>query len=534
MTAYVYDDTILVVDSGLMFPEEEMLGVDIVIPDITFLEENSDKIAAILLTHGHEDHIGALPYVLRRIDVPVWGTKLTLGFVNNKLSEHKLSATSRLNEYSPGDNLEFGPFKVEVVGVSHSIPGAVGLLLRTPVGLVAHTGDFKFDQSPVDGNLTDFGLLAKAGVEGVQVLMCDVTNVEKPGFTTSESSVGQSFDGIFAGAPGRILVASFASNIHRVQQVYNIASKYSKKVVVIGRSMAANCKIAEDLGYLHVPINTRASVNDLENLPHDQVVVMTTGSQGEPLSALSKMAQEEHKHIKIQPGDTVIISASAIPGNENLVYRTINRLFKHGAQVLYEPFTKVHTSGHGSRDDIRLMINLLRPKYVIPVHGEQRHIAKFQELARGMGYSDTNIIKLSIGDVLEVEEDSAEITGSVQSGSVMVDGIGVGDVEDFVLRDRMHLSQDGIVICVVGLDVVSGDLLSGPDVFSRGFAVEEAVDEWLDEAKDLIIAKLDEFEATDYKESLDEIKTAIRKAVGKLFYEKTRRRPVIVPIIMEI
>lgn len=534
MTAYMYEDAIIVVDAGLMFPEEEMLGVDIVIPDITFLEENADKILGILLTHGHEDHIGALPYVLRRIDVPVWGTKLTLGFVNNKLSDHKLSSVTWLNEYVPGDQLEFGPFKVEIVRVSHSIPGAVGLLIRTPVGTVAHTGDFKFDQSPVDGNLTDFGRLARAGEEGVAVLMCDVTNVEKAGFTISESAVGQSLERIFAAATGRLLVAAFASNIHRVQQVYNIASKLEKKVVVIGRSMASNCKIAEDLGYLHVPINTRATVNDLEHLPLDKVVVMTTGSQGEPLSALSKMAQEEHKHIKIQPGDTVIISANAIPGNENLVHRTINRLFRHGAQVVYEPFTTVHASGHGSRDDIRLMINLLKPKAIVPVHGEQRHISRFHELAAGMGYSKDSVPALAIGDVLEVDEDGAKIVDKVQSGSVMVDGIGVGDVEDFVLRDRMHLSQDGIIVCAVGLDLSTGDILSGPDVFSRGCAAEEVMEDWMEDAKNLIVDKLDEFDVSDFGESLDEIKTVIRKSVAKLFYERTRRRPIVVPVIMEI
>ncbi len=534
MTSYVWDDQIIVVDAGLMFPEEEMLGVDIVIPDITFLEENVDKVRGIILTHGHEDHIGALPYILKRIDAPVFGTPLTIGFVKNKLAEHKLLEIARLNEVGAGDVLELGDFTVELVRVSHSIPDAIGLVINTPVGTVVQSSDFKFDQSPIDGNLADVNRLASVGSSGVRVLLIDTTNVEKAGFTPSESLVGDAFEKIFLEAKGRVIVAAFASNIHRIQQIYNIARKLGKRVAVVGRSMAENSRIAEELGYLVVPEGTRLKIDEIDDVKPNETVIITTGSQGEPLSALSRIAMDEHKKIKIEKGDAVIISATPIPGNEDLVLRTINRLFRQGAEVYYEPYSKVHVSGHGNQEDIRLMLNLLKPEYLIPVHGEQRHYSKFLDLVCSMGYDADCVFRMSPGDVLEIDGREAKIVGRVQAGSVMVDGLGVGDVEDVVLRDRAHLAQDGVVIAVMGVEAGTKTVVSGPDIFSRGFAGDEFGEDLFEEAKVRVLDKLEEFEVWDVQGEFDEIKATIRKVLAKLIYEKTHRRPMIVPILMEL
>ncbi len=534
MTAYVLDEQILVVDAGLMFPEEEMLGVDIVIPDVTYLEQNSEKVVGIILTHGHEDHIGALPYVLKRLDVPVYGTALTLGFVANKLDEHNLLEVTRLKEIQAGDVLELGDFAVECVQMSHSIPDAIGLVIRTPVGIAVQSGDFKFDQTPIDGNLTDAARLARVGEDGVLVLLCDTTNVEKSGFTPSESLVGQTFEKAFAAATGRIIIAAFASNIHRVQQVYDVASRHGRRVAVIGRSMAENCRIAEELGYLIVPEGARLRIDELDNVEPSETVIMTTGSQGEPLSALSRMALAEHRNISIAHGDTVIISATPIPGNEDLVLRTINRLYKQGAEVLYEPFAPVHASGHGNQEDIKLMLNLLKPRYILPVHGEQRHVSKFSVLAESMGFAEDSVFCLAPGDVFETDGESAKLGDKVQAGSVMVDGLGVGDVEDVVLRDRWHLAQDGVVIAVVGVEKSTRSVVTGPDVFSRGFVGEDQAEGLLDEAKSVVLAKLDEFRDSGSLEEFDEIRSACRKALAKLIYSRIHRRPMIVPIVMEV
>jgi len=533
MTAYRYGDQILVVDAGLMFPEEEMLGVDIVIPDITYLEENVEKILGIVLTHGHEDHVGALPYVLRRIDVPVYGTSLTLGLVANKLAEHNLLDYARLYEVRPGTILELGDFKVEYVRMTHSIPDASGLIIKTPVGNVVMTGDFKFEQAPIYGERVDISRLVRIGDEGVLVLLCDTTNVEKQGFTPSETVVAETFDKIFATAPGRIIVAVFASNIYRVQMVYNTASKYGRRVALIGRSMAENCRIAEELGYLQVSDTVRLRPDEIAQADPREVVIVTTGSQGEPLSALSKMAMEEHKQVKITEGDTVIISATPIPGNEDLILRTINRLFQQGAEVIYEPYAKVHVSGHGNQEDIKLMLNILRPTYIVPVHGEQRHFSKFTKLAESMGYTADHVFRMSPGDVLEVVDGRACLNGKVNAGNVMVDGLGVGDVADVVLRDRRHLSQDGIVIAVIGVDKTTRQVVSGPDFLSRGFVGEELVGELLDGVRGVVLAKLEQFADTDIEE-FDEIQAALRKALAKFIYERTRRRPMVVPIVMEM
>ncbi len=534
MTAYVYDHDILVVDARLMFPEEEMLGVDIVIPDITFLLENRDNVLGIVLTHGHEDHIGALPYVLKSLDVPVFGTALTLGFVANKLDEHGLLEHARLHEIRRGGGFQLGDFTLEFVGVSHSVPDTIGLIIDTPVGTVVHSSDFKFDQTPIDGQLTDAGRLARAGERGVLLALCDVTNVEKTGFARSESEVGETLDRVFEESPGRVVIAAFASNIHRVQQVYNVAARHGRRVAVVGRSMQENCRIAEELGYLNVPDGTRLRLDELDSVEPGSTVIVTTGSQGEPLSALSRIALDEHKKISIGPGDTVIISANPIPGNEDLILRTINRLFRQGAEVLYEPYAKVHASGHGNQEDIKLMLNLLKPKYVVPVHGEQRHVAKFRSLAESVGVSRDRVFELSPGDVLEISEESAQIVDRVSAGSVMVDGLGVGDVEDVVLRDRWHLAQDGVVIIVVGVAKDSRAVVTGPDILTRGFAGEDQAEELLEEAKTVVLSKLGEFDEMKSLEEFDEIKTACRKAVAKLIYERIRRRPVIVPIVLEV
>ncbi|MHB9036305.1 MAG: ribonuclease J [Armatimonadota bacterium] len=534
MTAYVYNDQILIVDAGLMFPDEEMLGVDIVIPDITYLEENADKVLGIVLTHGHEDHIGALPYVLRRLDVPVWGTPLTLGFVSNKLREHHLDDVANLIEVQSGDVVELGDFSVEFVRVSHSIPDASGLVIKTPVGTIVQSSDFKFDQTPIDGHLADVSRLAKVGEEGVLAFLCDSTNVEKTGFTPSESIVGDTFEKIFTSAEGRIIIAAFASNIHRVQQVFNVAARHGRRVAVVGRSMADNSRIAEELGYLVVPEGARMHINELDSMDPSEVVIITTGSQGEPLSALSRMASDEHKQIKIGEGDTVIISATPIPGNEDLIMRTINRLFKQGADVVYEPFAHVHVSGHGNQEDIRLMLNLLKPKYIVPVHGEQRHYAKFVGVASVLGYSKERVFAMYPGDVLETDGDAAEINGKVAAGIVMVDGLGVGDVEDVVLRDRRHLSQDGVVIAVVGIDLNSNEVVSGPDILSRGFVGEDFSGDITEECKGVLLAKLQSFIDSGNIEALDDVKAGCRKVLAKFIYERTHRRPMIVPIVMEV
>jgi len=533
MTASRHGDQIMVVDAGLMFPEEEMLGVDIVIPDITYLEENVEKILGIVLTHGHEDHVGALPYVLRRIDVPVYGTSLTLGLVANKLAEHNLLDYARLYEVRPGTVLELGDFKVEYVRMTHSIPDASGLIIKTPAGTVVMTGDFKFEQAPIDGERVDISRLVRIGDEGVLILLCDTTNVEKQGFTPSETIVAETFDKIFATAPGRIIVAVFASNIYRVQMVYNIASKYGRRVALIGRSMAENCRIAEELGYLHVSDSVRLRPDEIAQADPREVVIVTTGSQGEPLSALSKMAMEEHKQVKITEGDTVIISATPIPGNEDLILRTINRLFQQGAEVIYEPYAKVHVSGHGNQEDIKLMLNILRPTYIVPVHGEQRHFSKFTKLAESMGYPPDHVFRMSPGDVLEVVNGKACLNGKVSAGNVMVDGLGVGDVADVVLRDRRHLSQDGIVIAVIGIDKTTRQVVSGPDFLSRGFVGEELVGETLVGAREGVLAKIEQFADTDIEE-FDEIQAALRKALAKFIYDRTHRRPMVVPIVMEM
>jgi len=533
MTAYRMDGRILVVDCGLKFPDDDMLGVDVVIPDVSFLIENAEHIEGIVLTHGHEDHIGALPYVLKQVWAPVWGTRLTLGLVRGKLEEHGLASTAELNEVAPGTRISIGPFDIELIRVTHSIPDAVSLALRTPLGVVLHTSDFKFDPTPIDGQLTDFASLSALGEEGVLVLVTDTTNVEKPGHTPSERNVGTTLDAIFRDAERRVIVASFASNVHRIQQVVDVSARYGRKVVVLGRSMASTVRVATELGYLRNAADTLVPVDELDQLPPEEITVLTTGSQGEPLSALSRMAEDEHKKIRLEPGDTVIISAHPIPGNEDLVLRTINNLFRRGATVFYDAIAPVHVSGHGNAEELRLMLSIARPQYVVPVHGEARHMVHYRNMAvRDMGYSEDRVFLLDMGDCLRFTHSGAEVVERVPAGMVLVDGIGLGDVGDVVLRDRRHLSQDGVVIITAAVDMQTGEVLAGPDIISRGFVYERESEELIEEAKQRVMQGLSE--AVSQTIEMSTLKGAIKKSASKLLYERTGRRPVVLPIILEV
>ncbi len=532
MTVFRYGDDIILVDAGLKFPEDDMLGIDLVIPDITYLVENRDKIKGIFLTHGHEDHIGALPYVLREINVPVYGTALTLGILQGKLEEAHVSGNN-LHVIKPGDRIRAGVFKLEFMRVNHSIPDSIAIAIHTPVGLVIHTGDFKIDQTPVDGQVTDFGRFAEYGNQGVLLLLADSTNAERPGFTPSEKMVGKTFDEEFGSAKNRIIVATFSSNVHRIQQIVESAAKYKRKVAVIGRSMVNVVGIAMKLGYLKVPDGLLIDIDDAHNYPNSKLVLVCTGSQGEPMSALTRMAMSDHRKVIIVPGDTIIISASPIPGNEKMVSRSIDALLQLGADVIYEKANGVHVSGHGSQEELKLMHNLVRPKFFIPVHGEYRHLVKHAKLAESLGMSKDNILIAENGAVIEVTPDKIALNGHVQAGKVLIDGLGVGDVGNIVLRDRKQLSQDGVIIVVMAMDKASGRIESGPDLVSRGFVYVRESEDLMDEARARIVNVLDKCEDENVKE-WSTIKGNVRDALGKFLFEKTRRRPMILPIIMEI
>lgn len=532
MTVFRYGDDIILIDAGLMFPEDDMLGIDLVIPDITYLLENRDKVKAIFLTHGHEDHIGALPYVLKQIDVPVYGTALTLGILQGRLRENGVS-DENLITIKPGDKIGVGAFNLEFIRVNHSIPDAVAIVIKTPIGTIIHTGDFKFDQTPVDGQVTQFNKFAEFGDAGVLALLADSTNAERPGFTQSEKMVGQTFDDEFRYARNRIIVATFSSNVHRIQQVVDSAVKYKRKVAVIGRSMINVVNIAMELGYLRIPEGVLIDIDETNNYTAEQIVIITTGSQGEPMSALTRMAMNDHKKVDIMPGDTVIISATPIPGNEKLVARTIDHLYKLGADVIYEKSNGVHVSGHASQEEIKLMHNLVRPKYFIPVHGEYRHLIKHANIAKDLGMPRENIVIAENGSVIELTKNGIGVNGKIPSGKVLVDGLGVGDVGNIVLRDRRQLSQDGIMIVVVTLDHESCTVVSGPDIVSRGFVYVREAEDLMDEAREKVQSALDRCEAGGVSE-WSSIKSAIRDSLGRFLYERTRRRPMILPIIMEI
>jgi len=533
MTAFEYDGQILVVDCGLKFPDDEMFGVDIVIPDISYLLENADAVQGIILTHGHEDHIGAIPYFLRQLNVPIWGSRLTLGFLGGKIVEHGLQDVAVLNVVEPGSRFNIGLFDIDTIRVSHSIPDGFGLAIRTPVGTIVHTGDFKFDQTPADGKIADFGKFAKLGEEGVSLLLCDCTNAEKAGYVQSERMVGEMFEQIFSKAMGKIIVATFASNINRVQQVFEVAARYGRKVAIAGRSMAQNVEVAENLGYLKIPEGTLLRLEEIPDKYPVEVVVITTGSQGEPLSALTRIATGDHKKVKVDKGDTVIISASPIPGNEDLVGRTINHLFKRGAKVIYDAIAPVHVSGHANREELKLMLNLTQPKYTMPVHGEHRHVSKYIELALEMGVPEENIFSMEIGDVLELDSSGARFGEKVTAGDVLVDGIGVGDVGDIVLRDRRHLASDGVFIIVLSINKETGEVVSGPDVISRGFIFMEEAEDLIEESKQVILSTVQEL-TLDAATEWSTAKADLRKAVAKLLYTRTHRRPMVIPIITEL
>jgi ribonuclease J len=534
MTVIQYGKEILLIDSGLMFPEEEMLGIDIVIPDITYLIENKEYIKGILITHGHEDHIGALPYVLQQINAPLYGTKLTLGLVEGKLRETKLKKSNIfMNVIKPPTTVKIGSFTVDFISVNHSIPDAVGLAIHTPVGIICHTGDFKLDQTPVNGEKADLHKFAELGSKGVLVLMSDSTNAEREGYTMSEKVVGSTIEDIFRTSEDRIIVATFASNIHRIQQIFDAAYKNDRKVAVIGRSMVNVVNTALELGYLTVAKSLLMDLDELNRLPKEKVVIITTGSQGEPMSALTRMAMSEHKKVEIMPGDTVLISASPIPGNEKFVARTIDHLFRQGANVIYEAISGVHVSGHASQEELKLMLNLVRPKFFIPVHGEYRHLIHHAQLAAEVGIPPENILIAENGRVLEFTKDSGKISGRVTAGKVLVDGLGVGDVGNIVLRDRRQLSQDGILIVVVTIDKETTEVIAGPDIISRGFVYVRESEELMEQAREKVKQALRKCIEEDISE-WSTIKSQVREHLGKFLFEQTRRRPMILPIIMEV
>lgn len=531
-TVFRYGDDIILVDAGLMFPEDDMLGIDLVIPDISYLIENKDKVKAIFLTRGHEDHIGALPYVLKQLDVPVYGTALTLGILQGRLKENGVSSES-LVTVKPGDRVIVGSFRLEFIRVNHSIPDAISIAINTPIGTIIHTGDFKIDHTPVDGQVTEFSKFAEYGDRGVLALLADSTNAERPGFTPSERMVGKTFDDEFRYAKNRIIVATFSSNVHRIQQVIDAAVKYDRKVAVIGRSVINVVSIAREMGYLSAPDGVLIDIDETSNYTADKVVIITTGSQGEPMSALTRMAMNDHKKVDITPGDTVIISATPIPGNEKLVSRTIDLLYKLGADVIYEKSNGVHVSGHASQEEIKLIHNLVRPKFFIPVHGEFRHLIKRASIAKSLGMPSENIVIAENGSVIELTKNSVGINGKVTAGKVLVDGLGVGDVGNIVLRDRRQLSQDGIMIVVVTIDKESCRVVAGPDIVSRGFVYVREAEDLMEEAREKVQSALERCEDNGVSE-WSVIKSTVRDALGRFLYEKTRRRPMILPIITEI
>ncbi len=528
MMVYQYDDVIVIVDAGLMFPEEDMPGIDLVIPDISFLAENAEKIQAILLTHGHEDHIGALPYLLREVQAPVYSASLTLGLVRNKLKEHRLTREADLREIDENSLLEIGPFRIEFVHLCHSIPDALAVALHTPVGTILHVSDFKFDPHPVDGRLTDEAKLRRLGEEGVRVLLSDSTNAETPGFTPSERDLEKTLDAIIGNARGRVILATFASNISRVQQVINVATRHGRKVGVTGRSMIQNTHMATELGYLTPPPGGLMTPDKMNHIPPDQVVVVCTGSQGEPTSALVRMSRGEYRHLKIGPGDTVIVSATPIPGNEKMIQRTLDNLFRLGADVFYDELFDVHVSGHGSRQDLKKLIELTRPDYFIPIHGEYRQLVLHARLAREAGVPGDHVFVIEDGQCMAVTPQGVTPGEAVASGRVFVDGSGVGDIGAMVLRERRRLSRDGFLAVIIGLDAESGDVLLGPEILTRGFIYVEESEQFLADAKDVVWDVLDEFEETA------QVIKYVKKRLADFCYKETRRRPMILPLVMEI
>ena len=533
MMVVKYGANMVVIDAGMTFPEDEMLGVDIVIPDISYLIDNKEIVKGIILTHGHEDHIGALPFILDDLKkVPVYGSSLTLGLVKDKLSPSQAAETKFIH-VKPRDIVKLGPLNVEFIRVSHSIPDVLAVAITTPAGSIIYTSDFKLDQTPIDGEVTDFYKFAEYGERGVLALLSDSTNAEREGFTMSEKMVGKSFEEIFSGAKERIIVASFASNVHRLQQVFTTAHKFGRKVAVCGRSMVNVVEVASELGYLKIPKGTFVELDTIDSLPKNKVVIISTGSQGEPMSALTRMAMSEHRKVQILPGDTIIISAMPIPGNEKMVSRTVDSLFKKGAEVIYERVSGIHVSGHASQEELKIMLNLVKPKYFIPVHGEFRMLMKHAKIAEEVGIPPKNIFLSENGQIIEFDKKGARLNGKVPSGQVMVDGLGVGDVGSVVLRDRRQLSQDGILIVVLTLDKEAGLVVAGPDIITRGFVYVRESEVLLEEARQKIDAVLSKCQDNGVKDWTT-IKNNIKDTLNKFLFEQTRRRPMILPIIMEV
>lgn len=533
MMAYQHGDDILIVDCGLMFPSPDMLGIDYVIPDISWLRERAENVRAICLTHGHEDHIGALPFVLQELNVPVYGTALTLGLVSAKLEEYKLDGAVELVTVKPRDSVSIGCFDVEFLRVAHSIVDGCALAITSPEGVVIHTGDFKIDHTPVDGQLTDLASLSRYGEAGVLALLSDSTNVEREGYTLSEKYVGEAFGDIFPKCSGRIIVAAFSSSIHRVQQVADVAASCGRKILLNGRSMVKNVQIARDLGYLNINDEQLMDLKELPHLPPEQVCIISTGSQGEPMSALTRIAMDDHKQIKLEKGDTVILSSRVIPGNERTISELINHLYRRGAEVFHEKVSEVHVSGHASQEELKLMLNTVRPRFFIPIHGEYRHLFKHIQLARKVGIPEERCILATNGEVVSFYSDTAAIVEQIESGRVFVDGKGVGDVGRIVLRDRKHLSEDGMIVVIIGLNMTTGAVIYGPDIVSRGFVFEDESQEYLEEARKVVALALEEINV-EMRCDCDEVKTVVRQALRRFCKKTIERRPVILPLIMEM
>ncbi len=526
MLVVEYGEVITIIDTGLMFPTDEMPGVDYVIPDISYIEANKNKVKGIILTHCHEDHVGALPYVLKTVRVPIIGTRLTLGMIMSRLKDFSLSNDVKLVEVQERSRIGIGPLSFDFFVVNHSVPGNLGVAIRSPVGIIVHTGDFKFDYTPIDGKYTDFSTLASLGEEGVKFLLSDSTNAERPGYTPSERIVGDTLDSIVRGATGRVFITTFASNVHRIQQVFNIAYKYKRFVAVIGKSMNNTVSVASRLGYLDIPPNTLIKDQSLSNFKKNQLIILTSGSQGEPMSALTRLAFQEYKSITIGSGDTVVIAATPVPGNEKMVARTINALFSRGAEVIYTTTPGVHVSGHGSMEELKLMYTLLRPEYFVPVHGEIRHQVAHSKIISSLGLSEDHIFRLKNGDILEIDQDGARVSGQIQSGMTMVDGLELGE-GGVVLRDRQRLAQDGIVVLVVTIDKENEEIVSIPEVIMRGVTYKDE-DSFVEELKTEILRAL----VTSHTPVVSN--DIIRDVVGRFIYERTRRRPVIIPVLVEV
>ena len=533
MTVFEFGNDMIIVDCGLAFPTDDMLGVDLVIPDMTYLEKNKHRIKGLFITHGHEDHIGSIPYLLKQINVPIYGTRLTIGLISNKLEEHKLLQSAKLKVVRHGDKVTVGKFKVEFIRSSHSIPDSSALAIHTPAGIIVHTGDFKIDYTPIDGRIMDFGRLAELGNKGVLALMSDSTNSEKSGYTASESTVGEVFDKLFSNCKKRIVVATFATNVHRVQQIVNSALKYGRKIAVCGRSMMNMINTARELGYIVGAENIFIDIDMIKNYTDEQLVIITTGSQGEPMSALTRMSAGDHRKVEITPNDLVIISATPIPGNEKFVSKVIDDLMKLGAEVVYSSLEQIHVSGHAAQEEQKLMLSLIKPKYFIPVHGEYRQLIAHANTAMKLGIPKDNIFIMSNGRVLELNEDKAEMVQTVPAGKILVDGLGIGDVGNIVLRDRQHLSQDGLIVIVVAMDSATGTVISGPDIISRGFVYVRESENLMDDVRRVVKEQLDMCEQRHIKE-WSIIKSSLKDGLRDYLYQTTKRNPMILPILMDV